>query len=148
MNKRMAILIFVLWGQAFASLAEDLSILGFWQTLEDGKPRSVVEIYLQNGKLHGRVDKVFLASGEAEPICTGCKGWRKDQPIQGLEILSELQPRGDMWVDGRVFSPERNQEFNCDIWRDGQKLKLKVSWGFISKTEIWHRVSSERFRQN
>lgn len=140
MNKRMMIAIFALWGLTSAARAEDVSVLGFWQTMKGGQPASVVEVYLQNGKLHGKVKNIYLARGEAEPICTNCTGQRKDQPIRGMEILSGFQLSGDKWIGGRVFSPARNQAFDGELWLESGTLKLKASWGFISRTQTWHRV--------
>jgi len=140
MNTRTMIAIVALWGLASAAKAGDVSVLGFWHTLKDGKPRSVVEVYLQNGKLHGRVNKFYLSPGEAEPICTDCTGQRQDQPVRGMEILSGFQPSGDKWIGGRVFSPVRNQAFDGELWLEGETLKLKASWGFISRTQTWHRA--------
>jgi hypothetical protein len=51
------------------------SIIGKWKSIDDssGEARSVVEITSRNGKVYGKVIKVFPAPGEdPDPVCNKC----------------------------------------------------------------------------
>ncbi|MEL6845841.1 MAG: DUF2147 domain-containing protein, partial [Bacteroidota bacterium] len=51
------------------------SPVGKWKTIDDetNKPKSIVEIYERNGKLYGKVVKLFREPGEEQdPKCDEC----------------------------------------------------------------------------
>ncbi len=140
MNKFVKLLL----GMMFVSscYAGSSDVVGRWTTLdEDGKPRSEVQLYTDDGKLYGKIVRFFPKPGErADAVCRHCKDERKGQPIEGLVIVNGLQLDGDRWADGLVLDPKNGREYKCEIWREGDEVRLKARWGFISKTRIWQKV--------
>jgi len=67
---------------------------GTWQAIDDkdGEPSSYIEIYEENGKLHGKIAKILEDVGD-DVVCDLCEGNKKDQPILGLEIIWDRRPK-------------------------------------------------------
>jgi len=65
---------------------------------------------------------------------------KRTQPILGLNILSGLEYSDDEWR-GTIYAPKAGQFADCSIKLKGMdKMQIKVSKGFFSKTKIWTRV--------
>ena len=123
------------------------SPVGKWNTIDDntGKERSVVEIFEKDGKLHGKVIKLFREPGEdLDPICEECKGAKKNQKIIGMEILWNLEKEGDEWGDGKIMDPENGKTYGCYIALETpNKLKVRGYLGFslLGRTQYWIRAT-------
>jgi uncharacterized protein (DUF2147 family) len=96
-----------------SALAADASPEGRWSTIDDrtGEVRSIVRLQIEDGELRGHVEKVIPKHGEQEdPICTRCRGTRRDQRVVGMQILTGYRREGDRWTGGRVLDPENGKE--------------------------------------
>src|SRR4051794_20855421 len=83
---------------ASSAFAEAVSPVGRWTTIDDEtkKPKSVIAIYEENGKLYGKIEKLFREPTEEQnPVCDKCEGALKNQPILGMVILKDLQKDDD-----------------------------------------------------
>ncbi len=83
-NKLLSTFIFLM--TCHVSATDALSPVGLWKTIDDEtkKEKSIVEIYEIEGKLHGKIIKIFKAPEEDQnPKCDKCKGDMKDQPVIG-----------------------------------------------------------------
>ena len=124
------------------------SPIGKWKTIDDNtnKEKSIVEIYQVNGKLHGKVVKVYPDPGEdPNPICDQCKGDKKNKPVVGMEIMWELEKDGSEWGDGSIMDPENGKTYDCYIELvSNEKLKVRGYLGFslLGRTQYWYRVKS------
>lgn len=122
---------------------------GLWRTIDDEtkKPRSHVRIEVRDGKATGTIVKLLNPS-EPNPRCTECDGPRKNQPIEGLEILWGLEPKihedePTTWEGGKVLDPENGKIYDAKIWLERpDRLKLRGSVFLFGRTQTWHRVSS------
>ena len=65
------------------------SIEGTWITQDDetGKQKSEVLIYIESGKLYGKITKLLLPEDEGK-ICVNCKGENKDKPIPTAPLIT------------------------------------------------------------
>lgn len=117
-------------------------VVGKWKSIDDksGKPRSIVEIYKNNGKVYGKVDAVLDKSNGENPICKDCPGERAGKPIKGMVVIRDMQANGDEWVDGYVFDPDTAKEYKCKLWREGDELKVRGYFGFMYRTQSWKKV--------
>lgn len=116
------------------------NVFGLWKTVDDKtkEVRSVVEIYEQDSKLFGKIVKIFPADdAPPNPVCEKCEDHRKDQPIVGLTIIENLVQDGDEWEDGTVLDPDNGKTYNCKIWLEDGKLKLRGYIGFLYRTQTW-----------
>ncbi len=80
MKKPFKFLCFVLLVAASSAFAQNNAIVGQWQTIDDasGKPKAIVKIYEQDGKIYGKIMRLFLSAGEDPyPVCFKCTDERK-----------------------------------------------------------------------
>lgn len=128
------------------------SPVGMWKTIDDetNKPKSIVQIYAQNGKLYGKVVKLFLEPGEdPNPICEECKASdpRHHQPVMGMVILTDLQPDGPKkWADGKILDPANGSVYDCYLEMEGNdKVKVRgfigtwLTGAALGRTQYWYR---------
>ena len=116
--------------------------VGLWETFDTKrqKPMSHVRIYKQDGKLYGTVVKVL---DEQYKTCTRCSGDDKNKPTGGLMVIRGLEKKGDKWEkDDGLLDPISGLIIDGELWMvSPNKLKVKGTWGFISDTQTWTRIS-------
>ena len=123
------------------------SVTGKWKTIDDetGKAKSIVELSIKDGKLYGKIVKLFVAEGDdKDPICTECEDYRKDKKIIGMTIVSGLEKDGNEWEgDDGILDPKKGSIYDCKIWVDEDNsniLNVRGYIGFIYRTQEWHRI--------
>ena len=122
------------------------SPVGRWKTVDDvtGKPKSVVTIWEEHGKLYGRVQKLVDPDPKnPNPTCEDCTGEKKGKPVVGLKILWDLQKDGDGWSGGTILDPSNGKTYKCLLSLEDGGTRLKVR-GFIGvsvlgRTQYWLR---------
>ena len=106
---------------------------GLWMSFDDdGKtPSALVRITKSNGNLVGRIEKVL--DPQAEATCSKCVDKRKNQPLVGLEIISDTnpEPRHGKWEQGRILDPDDGTEYKLtmELQNAGQTLLVRGHWG-------------------
>lgn len=139
-------LIFLFATLLMGATAWSQSVVGKWKTIDDetGKVKSIVEIFERDGKMYGKVVKLFRGPDEDQnPMCDECKDDRKDQPILGMEILRGLEKDGDEWEDGTICDPKNGKIYDCKLWVDKDDpnvLHVRGYLYFIYRTQDWMRV--------
>jgi uncharacterized protein (DUF2147 family) len=118
-------------------------VVGNWKTIDDvtGKAKSIVSIYEDNGKIYGKVIKI-LTPGEENKVCSECEGDKKNKPIVGMVILTDLEKDDDEWNDGEILDPNNGKTYSCYISLEGNnKLKVRGFLGFslLGRTQYWYR---------
>jgi len=126
------------------SVTQAQTISGKWKTIDDltGKPRSIVEIYEQNGKYFGRITQLFLSPEEEQnPICIKCNDSdiRFKKPILGLEIIQnmKLDKDGKTYFSGSILDPETGGVYDCKLWLENGKLMVRGYLYFFYRTQTW-----------
>jgi uncharacterized protein (DUF2147 family) len=120
------------------------SVVGLWKNLddEDGKEKSNIRIYEENGELKAKVVKLLPAA--TLKICTKCKGDLKNKPIEGMEIVWGLKKKSDKeYTDGEILNPKNGKVYRCNIKLEAEnKLKVHGYLGvsLIGKSQYWFRV--------
>ena len=132
------------------SLAFSQSIVGRWKTIDDetGKAKSVVEITKKDGKLYGKIVKLYREKGEdKDPTCTECTDYRKGKKIIGMTIITGLVQDGDEWeADDAILDPKNGSIYDCKIWLDEDNsniLNVRGYIGFFFRTQTWHRAKAK-----
>lgn len=121
------------------------SVFGKWKTIDDrtGLPKGVIEIYKKDGLMYGKVVEI-LEEGKEGVTCVKCDGELKDQPVEGMEIITGGEPDDDgEWKGKRLFDPEQAMTFRFKIWLNPDnpdELKVRGYLAFIYRTQTWLRV--------
>lgn len=119
-------------------------VAGRWRTIDDhtGKPKSIVEIREHDGTITGTIE-TLLNPPKPHPICDLCAGAKKNQPVEGLEILWGFHRDGAQWTGGQVLDPETGKIYSATITVQdgGSKLKLRgyIGISLIGRTQYWLR---------
>jgi uncharacterized protein (DUF2147 family) len=132
----------------FVSAPTAKPITGDWKTIDDetGKAKSVVRLYKKsNGKLYGKIIKLYRAKGEdPDPICDKCEGSKKNKKIIGMEIVTGLKKDGNEWyADNGILDPSKGTVYDCKMWLDSEdnnKLNVRGYVGWFYRTQTWHRI--------
>ena len=137
----------LLWSTAALAQAAAATPVGRWTTIDDEtkKPKSVVAIYEENGKLFGRIEKLFREPGEEQnPLCDKCEGDLKNKPVIGMVILRDLKKDGDEWDGGRITDPNNGKTYKCKVKVEdgGKKLKVRgfIGVSLLGRTQHWLRA--------
>ena len=132
------ILIIILSTVALSLNAQDIT--GKWKTIDDnsGKARSIVEITVKDGRAYGKILKLFREPGEdTDPICDECTDHRKDKKVIGMTIITDMEKDGDEWEDGEILDPENGKVYDCKLWVEDGKLKVRGYVAFFFRTQTW-----------
>lgn len=120
-------------------------VLGKWKTIDDntGKEKSILEITERNGKVYGKILKIFTQPGEdPDPVCDKCPedDGRYKKKIVGMEIIKDMVKDEDAYSDGNILDPEVGKIYRCKLWVEGKDLKVRGYWGLVYRTQTWKRV--------
>ncbi|MGO9777359.1 MAG: DUF2147 domain-containing protein [Terracidiphilus sp.] len=117
--------------------------IGHWQIVNsDGTPGGQAEIYLENGKLFGRVTQVRPGRTPRD-VCDKCSGEYKNQLILGMVFMRNFHPDGDEWVGGTVVDPENGWEYKGKMWtvgKDSLHMRGYIGISLLGRTESWVRI--------
>jgi len=136
------LLILLLSLGALVNINAQNSITGKWKTIDDetNKPKSIVEIFVKEGKYYGKIVKLFrTADEEQDPLCEECpeEDARYKKKIIGMEILKEMVKSGSEYSEGTILDPNNGKIYRCKIWREGNNLKLRGYVGPFYRTQTW-----------
>lgn len=130
--------------------AQHDDITGLWKSIDDetGEPKSVVKLYLEDGKLYGDIVKLFRKDGEdPDPICDKCDedDARYNQKITGMTIITEMEFQEDdnEWEDGEIMDPKKGKTYDCKLWVEEGKLQVRGYVLFFHRTQEWLRYEGE-----
>lgn len=124
---------------------QNATVIGKWKTIdEDGKPKSIVEIYEKSDKIYGKVIDILEIENKNKK-CTKCSGEDKNKPILGMVIIKGLKKEGAEYNDGEILDPKNGKTYQCFINLEGNdKLKVRGFIGFslFGRTQYWYRVKN------
>jgi len=143
--KKSILFLFLMF--SLSLLADVMSPVGRWKTIDDatGKEKSIVEIWIEDGVLFGRVDSLFIEEGEdPNPLCDKCKGERYNQPVLGMIIIWDMKEKGEYWQGGKILDPENGKIYGCKlkVIDNGKRLEMRGFLGIslLGRTQYWIRV--------
>ena len=135
----------LLLGSAVAWAANDTPV-GIWRQIDDvtGKPKSIIQITENNGKLEGKVMQVLLSDDGPHPLCKKCEGERKDQPIEGMVIMWGVHKDDDVWDGGKILDPKNGKVYSVklSLTDGGQKLDVHgyIGISLLGRSQVWERM--------
>ena len=144
MKKRMYLLVTAMLFCMAAPLVhgQNNGVFGKWVTIDDetNEKKSVVEIYERNGKVYGKIVKLYRKPGEdPDPICDECDedDPRYNQKVIGMEIMVDMKKDGAEYSGGTILKPDEGKVYDCKIWREGENLKVRGYIMFLYRTQTW-----------
>ncbi|MCH9670503.1 MAG: DUF2147 domain-containing protein [Gammaproteobacteria bacterium] len=125
------------------AMATTEGVVGKWKTIDDetNKPRSIVNLYEQNGRLYGQIMEIFRRPEETDPdpLCDKCPGERANQPIKGMIIVTGLEKGETRWQNGKILDPNNGKEYTAEIWREGDTLQVRGYLLMFYRTQTWQK---------
>ena len=140
-----AILSFFVFIVMLAPVSHSQGVFGKWKTIDDrtGKPKAIIEIYEEDGMMHGKVIEI-VEEGKENFICDKCEGDRKGKPVLGMTIIEGAEHHGNgVYKGDTLFDPQQAMTFRCKIWLNPDnpnELKVRGYLAFIYRTQTWVRV--------
>ena len=137
--------VYLILFMAAGHVAFGQDVKGKWKTIDDEtqEPKSIVEVFERDGKLFGKIVKLFRKPGEdQDPVCDDCE---KDDPrylkkIIGMEILKDMVLADGEYEGGESLDPKTGKVYKCRIWLEGNDLKVRGYWGPFYRTQTWLRA--------
>ena len=124
----------------FSQISAD-DVIGIWFTeSKDGK----VEIYKKNNKYYGKV--IWIAkpndkNGKPVTDANNPNASLQKRPILLMDIITDLVYEDGEWSGGNVYDPKSGDSYNCKIWLEDGKLKVRGYWGLFYDTKTWTRIA-------
>ena len=124
-------------------LLQTPSVEGTWVNIDDetGQAKSEIELYVEQGKLYGRVLRLLLPEDQGKK-CVNCKGKDQSKPIEGLLIVRGLSRENADWTDGKIMDPANGKSYDCTIrLEDPNTLNVRgfLGFSFLGRTQVWKR---------
>jgi uncharacterized protein (DUF2147 family) len=131
-----------------ASAMAQVTPVGLWKTIsdKDGAVTSEVRILDAGGVVSGRVERGLGPDFKPGDKCGKCSDERKDQLIEGLEIIRGVKKRAneDVWDGGTILDPDNGTVYKVKLTpiENGRKLEVRGFIGFslFGRTQTWIRV--------
>ena len=123
--------------------------VGLWKIIDDKtkKERTLIRIVDTGGTLSGKIEKRLDPDAKAGDVCDKCADDRKDQPLQGLQLIRGITKNANTenrWDGGTVIDPEEGKVYKARMTpiEGGKKLELRAYIGvpMIGRTQTWIRV--------
>ncbi|HQV74058.1 MAG TPA: DUF2147 domain-containing protein [Flavobacteriales bacterium] len=132
--------LFLLLLVCYSSSAFAQDIAGRWTTINDhtGIKTSLIEIKVINGIATGHVLEI-MDKAKQKNRCNKCTDDRKDQPIMGMEIIRNMRKKGAEWSGGTIMDPATGDVYDCKLWVEDGKLKVRGYVAFFYRTQVWVR---------
>lgn len=119
------------------------SAVGLWKSVDDEtkQAKSLIRIVEKDGTLTGRIEKILTDKVDAK--CDKCTDDRKDQPVQGMTIITGMKKDGDGWGGGEILDPNNGKVYRSQmkLADDGRKLEVRgyVGVPMFGRTQTWVR---------
>lgn len=123
-------------------------ILGYWKNIddEDGKAKSIIEVYEEEGLVHAKV--VHLLEAATITHCHKCKGKNKDASIVGMNIMWDLQydqKDKKKAKEGKILDPKKGKVYGCKVeLKKENELYVRgyIKAPLFGRTQTWYRTEA------
>ncbi|HEY0877945.1 MAG TPA: DUF2147 domain-containing protein [Zeimonas sp.] len=122
------------------------SPVGLWRNVDDEtkQPKALVRITERNGVYVGRIEKILTERTDA--VCDRCTDERKDQPVQGMQIIDGMRPDAEqpgLYEGGRILDPNNGKVYRSQmrVVDGGERLEVRGYIGapLFGRTQTWIR---------
>lgn len=119
---------------------------GLWKNVDEEtrQARALVRIVEAAGIFTGRIEKVLTDRPEAK--CDKCTDDRKDQPVQGMQIIRGMrksEDRDNLWEGGTILDPGNGKVYRSQmrVIDGGKRLEVRgfVGTPLLGRSQTWIR---------
>lgn len=121
---------------SFLSFGQQDNVIGtYLSPNKDGK----VSIYKRGNQYFGKLiwgSKNFKDTKNPNPNL-------RNRNVIGSDFMTGFKYDDGEYVDGKIYDPTSGKTYDCKMWLDGNKLKVRGFLGFsaFGRTETFTRVS-------
>lgn len=142
----VALALAVLLPLAVPSRALAASPAGLWRNIDEEtrQARALVRIVEAAGTFTGRIEKVLTDRPDAK--CDKCTDDRKDQPVQGMQIIRGMRKsddRDNLWEGGTILDPGNGKVYRSQmrVMDGGKRLEVRgfVGTPLLGRSQTWIR---------
>lgn len=133
--------------------ASDLSPIGKWKTIDDETklPRSIIQIWEEEGQLKGKIEKIFYQPNEEiHELCDKCPAQWHNQKKVGMTILwgfTQSSTNPLQWSNGKILDPKTGKIYQCQMTlaESGTELKVRgyIGLPLLGRTQQWLRLEEQ-----
>jgi uncharacterized protein (DUF2147 family) len=122
---------------AAPAMAAPDPIIGKWKTDDS---TSIISFYKCGSSVCGKIDRFLVPepAGGARDTKNSDKS-KRDRKLLGLPIFWNLSPEGKSW-SGKGYTPKEGRNFNADLMREGNNLKVKGCVMVFCKTAVFTKI--------
>jgi len=124
--------------------AQSNQIEGRYKQIDDktGKMKSIIELSIQNGKLYGTIEEIFVEKNRNQR-CTNCSGDQKNHPLIGLKVIIGMENTGSEWYnDDSILDPGSGRTFTGKVWvEEPGIIKVRGYLGALYRTQTWYKIN-------
>ena len=122
------------------------SPVGLWKNIDDEtkQPKALIRISEKDGVISGRIEKILTDKTDA--VCDKCTDDRKDQPVQGMTIVTGIRRNAeqpDLYDGGSILDPNNGKVYRSQmrLTEGGKKLEVRgyIGLPLLGRTQTWLR---------
>ena len=122
------------------------SPVGLWKNIDDEtkQPKALIRITEKEGVISGKIEKILTEKTDA--VCDKCTADRKDQPVQGMTIVSGIRKNADqpdLFDGGSILDPNNGKVYRSQmrLTDGGKKLEVRgyIGLPLLGRTQTWLR---------
>lgn len=137
-------LFFLITLLVFSTFSFSKEIVGKYLTQKDKSGQIIVEIYKEDGKIYGRIDKIL--EGNLTKDVNNPDKSKRDRNLLGMTFVTGFtyNEKKDKYENGRIYDPSSGNTYSCTmkVLNDGNlEFRGYVLNPLFGMTQVWTKVN-------